>query len=298
VLPAAGPGAPRADGGHLAADRPDEGPGRRPPCQWRRGDLPELDVVRRRAARTVAGAAAGDLQAALPVAGTSPGRLHGRRTAALVGLVSRGRRGPLHQRVGARLPAGVPSAEGPEGASPRHPLHGPDGHGDDPGAGRHRVPARPPGSGDLRCELQPTQPAVPGRAPGLRLPAGPGVHPQAILRERDRLLLEPGGSRLPGGAAEGRWHPGRPVPCRHGAGGAVPGPGGLPARRHPGGVCDDRVRHGHQQAERPLRGAPRPPQEHRGLLPGDGACRTRWPACRVPAAVQRRGRRQADAVRR
>ena len=69
------------------------------------------------------------------------------------------------------------------------------------------------------------------------------------------------------------------VPRRHGHRDAQRAPGALPARgRHRDGR-DDRVRHGHRQARRALRRAPRPAEEHRGLLPGD---RPRRPRRRSP----------------
>ena len=46
--------------------------------------------------------------------------------------------------------------------------------------------------------------------------------------------------------------------------------GAFPAGRGAGDLRDDCLRHGHQQAQRALRGALRPAEEHRGLLPGNG----------------------------
>jgi ATP-dependent DNA helicase RecQ len=52
-------------------------------------------------------------------------------------------------------------------------------------------------------------------------------------------------------------------------------PGALPARRCRDHGGHHRVRHGHRQAGRALRRAPRPAEEHRGLLPGDRPRRSR-----------------------
>ena len=67
------------------------------------------------------------------------------------------------------------------------------------------------------------------------------------------------------------------------------------ARRGARHLRDHRVRHGHQQAERPLRHPLRPAEEHRGLLPGNRPRGPRRLAERMPAALQRRRRGEADA---
>ncbi len=69
-------------------------------------------------------------------------------------------------------------------------------------------------------------------------------------------------------AAHGR--PRAAVPRGHGRRGAQREPGSLPARGGRGDGRHHRVRHGHRQARRALRRAPRPAEERRGLLPGDG----------------------------
>ena len=74
--------------------------------------------------------------------------------------------------------------------------------------------------------------------------------------------------------------------------------GDVPARRRPRGERDDRLRDGDQQAERPLRRALRSAEEHRELLPGNRAGRTRRPAERMRAPLQRERCGQADAFHR
>ena len=82
------------------------------------------------------------------------------------------------------------------------------------------------------------------------------------------------------------------------AAGARAAPGAVSARRSARDLRDDRLRHGHQQAERPLRHPLRSAEEHRGLLPGNRPRRARRPARRMRAALQRRRRGEADALHR
>ena len=86
-----------------------------------------------------------------------------------------------------------------------------------------------------------------------------------------------------------------PLSRRTDAQGARRAPGTFPARRSARHLRHHRLRHGHQQAQRPLCHPLRSAQEHRGLLPGNRPRRTRRPARRMPAALQRGRRRQADA---
>jgi hypothetical protein len=92
-------------------------------------------------------------------------------------------------------------------------------------------------------------------------------------------------------AHAGGARPERPaLPRRPGRGLAPAPPGPLPARRRPDHGGHHRLRHGHRQARRALRGPPGHAQEHRGLLPGNRPRRARrrspptpgWPtACRT-----------------
>ena len=67
--------------------------------------------------------------------------------------------------------------------------------------------------------------------------------------------------------------------------GATPEPGGVHPRRCADHRRHHRVRHGHQQTQCALRHSLRPSQKHRRLLPGDRACRARWLAGALPAAL-------------
>jgi ATP-dependent DNA helicase RecQ len=61
---------------------------------------------------------------------------------------------------------------------------------------------------------------------------------------------------------------------------------------------DHRVRHGHRQARRPLRGPSRPAQVGRGLLPGDGTGRPGRPAVDGLARLRAAGRGAAAQAHR
>ena len=74
--------------------------------------------------------------------------------------------------------------------------------------------------------------------------------------------------------------------------------GTVSARRRARDHGDDRVRHGDQQAERPLRHASRSAEKHRELLPGNRPRRPRRTAGRVRAALQRGRRGETDALHR
>ncbi len=67
--------------------------------------------------------------------------------------------------------------------------------------------------------------------------------------------------------------------------------GRLPARRRTGRRRDGRLRHGHRQTRRPLRGALRHAAAHRGLLPGDRTSRPRRAALDGAPALRSAGRR-------
>ena len=70
------------------------------------------------------------------------------------------RRGPLHQRVGPRLPARLrPDRPGPP-PDRLAPLHRPDRHGDRPRPPRYRRPARPPRPCPVRHRVRPAQPEL------------------------------------------------------------------------------------------------------------------------------------------
>ena len=118
-------------------------------------------------------------------------------------------------------------------------------------------------------------------------------------RERHRLLPSRAADRAPRREADRARHL-RPSPITPAL---TPQertrePGTVPARRSARHLRDHRLRHGHQQAERPFGHPLRSAQEHRRLLSGNRPRGPRRPARRMPAALQRRRRRQADAVHR
>ena len=113
-------------------------------------------------------------------------------------------------------------------------------------------------------------------------PAAARLHPRrASRRERHRLLPEPRprSRRRPTGCAARRS---RPCPITPGSTRrcARRNQDGLPQGRRAGARGDHRLRHGDRQARRALRRPSRPARQHRGLLPGDGPCRTRRAAGR------------------
>ena len=83
----------------------------------------------------------------------------------------RGGRGPLHQRLGPRLPARVPPPRRAARRLPRGVDHGALGDRHRARPGRHRDLAAPPRPALLRGQLRPAQPALPGRAQGRRRPS-------------------------------------------------------------------------------------------------------------------------------
>ena len=139
----------------------------------------------------------------------------------------------------------------------------------------------------VRQQLRPAQhPLHHRREEGRDRPAAALHRERARGRGRHRLLpvaQARGGHRADPVRAGCR----RPaLPRRPGRRGAAGQPGPLPARRRRGDGGDHRLRHGHRQARRALRGAPGHAQEHRGLLPGDRPRRPRRP-----------GRRGLDGLR-
>ena len=70
----------------------------------------------------------------------------------------------------------------------------------------------------------------------------------------------------------------RPYHAGLDAEGTLRAPGTFSARRRARDLRDHRLRHGHQQAERPLRHPLRPAEKHRGLLPGNRPRGPRWSA--------------------
>ena len=190
------------------------------------------------------------------------------------------RRGPLHQRVGSRLPPRLPAARRLRGA-PR-PSHDPRPHRDRlaPGPSRDRRAPRhgAPGAGDPR--LRPSQPALRGsallRGEGERGNSGGGSRGGA--QAGHRLHRHPQDERGARGCVAERRRERRGLPCRTRLEASRRAPGPLPRRRGRRDRGDHRLRHGHRQAERPLRLPRRPVGLDRLLLPGGG---TRGPRRRT-----------------
>ncbi len=174
---------------------------------------------------------------------------------------------------GARLPARLPRAVGAAPALALRPAHRADGDGDGGHPGGDRPAPRPGGRTALRLQLRPPQHHLPDRAQG-----------PAEKQLLDLLRTEHAGeagivyclSRVGGEdcrVARRERDPGAALPRRAPRVGARREPVPVPARGRPGHGRDDRLRHGHRQARRPVRRAPRPAQVRRGVLPGDGAGR-------------------------
>ena len=114
-LPDPGPDPGRHDAGGVTADRADERPGRRPGRGRPARHLPERDAGARRARSPRARAGGGRVRDLLR--GARGDRSVGRARAGGAGPApDRRRRGPLHQPVGPRLPAGVPQPGGAQAA--------------------------------------------------------------------------------------------------------------------------------------------------------------------------------------
>ena len=200
-------------------------------------------------------------------------------------------RGPLHQRVGPRLPARLRPVGGGPPRPGRAPVHRPDRHRHRPRPPRHRRAARPGRPGAVRHRVRPPEPDVPrpGGPQGRRQALGRGRDPRPQPRPGDHLRQQPqavrGGRRLPRShpAAPGRHLSRRPAPrgsqCRPGT---LHGGRGRRGRRH------QRLRHGRGQGQHPL-GHPLQHAGHPGsLLPGSRPRRSRRPARRVRDAPRPR----------
>ena len=212
-----------------------------------------------------------------------------RRSPRLRRARGRRRRGPLHQRVGARLPARVPPARASCARRfPDAPIMALSatatervraGHRGDPSASATRAATSPASTGRTcstasRPRSTPMEPAPRARASGRRGECG-----IVYAQSRKAASASPSASARAGSSAPPTTRAWSAADARARAGGLRPGRG----RRH---LRHGGVRHGHQQAQRALRRPPRPPQGPRELLPGDGPRRPRRPAQRVPAALR------------
>ncbi len=120
------------------------------------------------------------------------------------------------------------------------------------------------------------------------------VSTKVAIREFVRFAARTVGHRVLPVAALDRGHVGgaalaraerRALPRGARAAGARSRAGRVPLREHRRGRGDDRVRHGHRQAGRALRGAPRSAALDRGLLPGDRPRRPRRASERLCAVL-------------
>ena len=212
----------------------------------------------------------------------------------------RGGRGPLHQRVGPRLPPGVPRDRRADRRLPGGARARVHGHRDadrprrDPGpprpARRHAPDGprlRPPEPRPARGRGgRPARARAPGgRARSPRRSAGPG----ARRRHRDRLRADPqegrGGDRR-GWPASG-WGAAR-LSRRARRAHARARPARVRRRARRGRRGHQRLRHGHRPARRARGDPPGPARLHRGLLPGGGPRRPRRGARPRAPARQRR----------
>ena len=198
--------------------------------------------------------------------------------------------------MGPRLSPGVPADRLVAPAFPQRPGDGADGHGHRTGARGHRQAVASARAGLLRRELQPAQSHLPRLGQVRFVRADSQLHSRPSARERHHLLPGAQDDGRPREQAHRRRHQIRALSRRPHADRTLDESGGVSARRNPRGVCDDCVRHGHQQTQRALRHPLRPAEEHRGLLPGNRPCGPRRSAERMSAAVQSRRPHQADAV--
>ena len=188
LLPVAGDGAGGADGGGVAADRADEGPGGCVAGQRRAGHVPQLLAGGGRIAGAAARAAYRAVSAALRRAGAADALGVPGRFAAVGGEPAGGGRGALHQRMGARFPARIPPARRAAPAVPDGADDGADRDGDRARAQGHRRAAEAARAELLRRQLQPPEPDLPGVRQEQALPAGAGVPARAAQGKRHRLL--------------------------------------------------------------------------------------------------------------
>ena len=131
-------------------------------------------------------------------------------------------------------------------------------------------PAQPRRRAALRRQLRSSRTSATRSSRSELAGAAAALHRRAARgRRRHRLLPVArqgrGHCRF---AGQGR-HSGARLSCRPGCRRALAQPGPLRQRGRHRHRRDDRLRHGDRQARRALRRAPRPAEEHRGLLPGN-----------------------------
>ncbi len=291
LLSIAGHRARRADAGRLAADRPDEGPGRRAGGPRHEGHVHQQHAGARRAEPPAGRHGRRPLQAGVRRARAVPQLAIRRGGAGQPAAAAGDRRGALRERVGPRFPtrlraAGAVSRVGGQSADDRL-----DGHGHRRGAPRHRRNAQLARAADFHHRLRAAEPVLCRRA----LPHRPRQGRRPIrLSRRDarlghRLCLDAQAVR---GARRAHRSPHRPGNQRLSRrAGARPAPRG-PGRLHAGPHRDRRghagLRHGHRQERHSLRRPLQPARQPRSLLPGGRPRGPRRPDGAVLVAVRRR----------
>ena len=298
LLPGAGAGR-RWHGGsaagarRLAADRADEGPGRRPGRERRARGVPEQRAVGRGAQRRGVDGARAARAACCTSRPSGWSATAARAFASWLGRVRRAvhrdRRGALHQPVGTRLQARVPPARAPQHDFPGRRLH----------AFTATATARV--RDDIVAQLglrDPSCSSAPSTGRTSRIACCRARQMRQQLQEvlgRHRgeagiiyCLVAPRGRR--------DWRPGcRAWVCARCR--TTPGSSDDDAPREPGGVPrrarrrrrgDRGVRHGHRPLERAVRGARRRAAIARALPAGVRPRRPRRPAGRMRARSPRR----------
>ena len=281
----------------VAADRADAGPGGRAEAGGRARGVPQFVAGRGRGARGRARARGRRARPPLRRAGAADDGALPRPPLPRAHRALRDRRGALRVAVGTRLSSGVPRAVGAARALPRRSARRAHRHRRSADArGDHRAPGTR-SRADLRVELRPPQHPLHDRRQGRAARAAAALHPRrARGRRGDRLLPVAAQGRRDRGVAADAGRQRAAVPRGHGQRGAQRAPEPLPARGRHRRRRDDRVRHGHRQARRAVRRAPRPAEERGGLLPGDGPRRARRRARGRVDDVRSRRRRAAAAA--
>ncbi len=283
----------------VAADRAHGGSGRRAARSGCRGGVLELDVAPRRAERRHC---AISRHGRLKLLYLAPERLLQEETQALLREVTRldhrDRRSALRIAMGPRFSRRVSRSERAQGVVPGRAAHG--AHGDRDPPTRAEIVARLELDAprvfvssfdrpNIRYAVQAKTDARRQLLEFLRHRRGESGIVYCLSRDKTESiaewLVEQGFAALP-------YHAGLPAETR------AREPAAVPRRRLADHRRDDRVRHGHRQARRAVRRAPRSAEEHRGVLPGDGPRRPRRRARRRVDGVRAAGRRAARAVRR
>ena len=239
------------------------------------------------AARRDARGGPGRFPAALPLSGAAGSPGHHRVAGARAGGLFRHRRGPLHLRMGPRIPPRVPPAQlaAPEfsrtSPSPPSPPAPPGACGTTfwSSSSFASRTSTSPASTAPTCATSCTSAIRPRTGACCWRPCAPTGRERHRVRAHHRAGGGTGG--LPGRPAYPRRSVSRPDGHRH----AAPQPGALDERRSARAGGHHRLRPGDQQTGR-ARGDPHFAAEiHRAVLPGSGPRRPRWLTGRLPAAV-------------